>query len=229
MSKDFLMEPKYARLLKRVEKELACSAHNIEHVKRVYKLCMLIANGDEDVDLDVLKSAAILHDVARVKEDSDKTGKVDHAILGAKMARQILAKSGYDKDKIEKIAHCIESHRLRGTIKPKTKEAKILYDADKIDVLGAVGIARCFALGGRYGQKLYVERDLKEYIKENVVPETGRIKDISKHAPNIEYELKLKHIPKVLYTEKAKKIAKGRMKIMREFFRQMKKEVEGKA
>ncbi|MEM4598427.1 MAG: HD domain-containing protein [Candidatus Diapherotrites archaeon] len=222
------LEPKYNELLKLVEKELACSAHNIEHVMRVYNLCLLLSKGEKGIDFDVLKSAAILHDIARVKEDSDKSGRIDHAILGAQMARKILAENGYPEEKIEKIAHCIESHRLRGTIRPKTIEAKILYDADKVDVLGAVGIARCFALGGKYGQKLYSDVDLREYIKENTIQKSGRIKDISKHAPNLEYELKLKHIPKMLYTKKAKKLAKKRMQIMKEFFRQMKKEVEGK-
>lgn len=224
-----VLERKYARLKKIVEKELKCSAHNMEHVMRVYNLCLLLASGEKDIDLDVLKSAALLHDIARVKEDSDKTGKIDHAILGAKMARKLLKRLGYKDEKIEHICHCIEAHRLRGRIKPKTKEARILYDADKVDVLGAIGIARCFAVSGRYGQKLYVKTDLKKYLKENSIPETGRIKDISKHAPNLEYELKLKKIPKVLYTEKARKIAKRRMSIMAQFFKQLKKEVEGKA
>ncbi|MCX8190475.1 MAG: HD domain-containing protein [Candidatus Diapherotrites archaeon] len=216
------------RLLKCVEKELACSAHDIEHVMRVYNLCLLLSADEDDIDLDVLKSAAILHDIARVKEDSNKSGRIDHAILGAKVAKKLLAKNGYSEEKIEKIAHCIEAHRLRGTIKPKTKEAKILYDADKVDVLGAVGIARCFALGGRYGQRLYAKANLRKYIKENTISGSGRIKDISKHTPNLEYELKLKHIPKMLYTKKAKKIASKRMQIMKKFFSQMKQEIEGK-
>lgn len=225
------MEKKYLRIKKIVEKELKCSAHDYDHVMRVYNLCLKLSEGEKDVDLDVIKSAALLHDIARVREDTDKTGKIDHAILGAKMAAKILKKLGYEKEKIEKIRHCIEAHRLRSSIRPETKEAKILYDADKLDVLGAIGIARCFALGGRYGQKLYVKTDLKKYCKENTIDGkcTGRIKDISKHAPNLEYELKLKRIPKMLYTEKAKKIAMKRMGIMKEFFKQMKKEVEGKA
>lgn len=223
------MEEIYERIKKAVEKELSCSAHDMEHVMRVYKLCLELAKDEADVDLDVLKAAALLHDIARVREDSVKDGKIDHAILGAKMAEKILKDLGYSKEKIEKIKHCIEAHRLRSSVKPRTKEAIILYDADKLDVLGAIGIARCFALGGKYGQKLYIDVDLKQYIKENTIngKPNGRIKDISKHAPNIEYELKLKNIPKMLHTEKAKKIAAKRMHIMEEFFEQLKKEMRG--
>lgn len=223
------MEEKYKKIKKIVERELSCSAHDMEHVMRVYRLCLHLAEGEEDIDLDVLKAAALLHDIGRVKEDQDKTGKIDHAILGAKMAEKILKKLGYEEEKIEKIKHCIEAHRLRSSVKPKTKEAIILYDADKIDVLGAIGIARCFALGGRYGQRLYIDVDLEQYIKENTIDGklNGRIKDISKHAPNLEYELKLKKIPKMLHTEKAKKIAAKRMHIMEEFFKQLKREIKG--
>ncbi len=223
------MEAIYEKIRRIVEKELSCSAHDMEHVMRVYKLCMRLAE-NEKVDLDVLKAAALLHDIARVKEDKDKTGKVDHAVLGAEMAERILKELNFPKEKIGKVKHCILAHRFRSEIKPKTKEAKILFDADKLDVLGAIGIARAFMIAGEYNERMYADVDIEEYIKENLVgaKPDGRIKDVSKHAPNLEFETKFKHIPKKLYTKKAKEIAKERMKFMEEFFKRLKEEIEGR-
>jgi uncharacterized protein len=223
------MEDKYRKIKDIVEKELSCSAHDMEHVMRVYNLCMHLAEGEKDIDLDVLKTAALLHDIARVKEDKDKTGKIDHAVLGAEIAEKILRELGYAEHKIEKVKHCILAHRFRSETKPKSKEAKILFDADKLDVLGAIGIARAFVIAGQYGERIYADVDIAKYVKENLVggKPTGRIKDVSKHAPNIEFETKFKHIPGKLYTEKAKEIAKERMRFMEEFFLRLKREIRG--
>ena len=126
------MEQKYKRIQQIVEKELSCSAHNMEHVMRVYNLCLLLAKDEDNIDLDVLKTAALLHDIARVKEDKDNSGDIDHAILGTEMAEKILTDLDYPKEKIELIRHCIATHRFRSGNEPKTKEAKILFDADKL-------------------------------------------------------------------------------------------------
>lgn len=224
-----LMNQKLQKIKALVEKELSCSAHNMEHTMRVYNLCLELAE-DEPVDLDVLKPAALLHDIARVKEDTNASGTIDHAVLGAEMAETILRDLEYSEKKIQHITHCIITHRFRGTLTPHTKEAKILYDADKLDVLGAVGVARCFMVAGRYNERMYSDTPLDEYIKENLVNQTsqGKIKDISKHAPNIELETKFKHIPGSLYTEKAREIARKRLTFMIEFFEQLHREINGK-
>lgn len=222
------MEEKYQKIKTIVEKELSCSAHNMEHVMRVYSLCLDLAEG-EPVDLDVLKTAALLHDIARVREDNDDTGTIDHAFLGAEIAENILKDLGYSKEKREQIKHCIASHRFRSSCTPQTIEAKILFDADKIDVLGALGVARCFMLAGKYNERIYSATPLDEYIKDNVVGTTlhGRVKDISKHAPNLEFEMKFKHIPDSLYTEEARKMAQERFEFMIHFFERLKREING--
>ena len=99
------MEQKYQRLYEIVKKEMegASPAHDINHVMRVYNLCMLLAKYEENVDLDVLKTAALLHDIARAKESRS----VDHAVLGAEMSEKILRKLGYSEDKIKLVKHCI--------------------------------------------------------------------------------------------------------------------------
>ena len=202
-------------------------AHGLySHIKRVYGLCLYLARYEkEDVNLEVLKLAALLHDIARIEEDLDKSGSIDHAILGAQEAEKILRKSGFDEKIIEEVKHCIETHRYRSNKRPKTIEAKILSDADKLDVIGAIGIARSFMIAGKYNQQVFRDVPIDEYIKENIA-ENGRIKDMTKHAPNLEFELKFKKIPERLYTQKAKQIARRRLKIMEEFFEELKKELK---
>jgi len=223
------MEGKYRRIKEIVEKELSCSAHAMEHVMRVYNLCLHLAKYESGIDLDILKTAALLHDIARVKEFQDKTGSIDHAILGAEMAAEILRKHGYSKEEIDLVKHCIAAHRFRGKVKPQTREAKILFDADKLDVLGAIGVARSFMMAGQYGQKTYANMSIEDYLKDNVVGEKadGRIKEISKHAPNLEFELKFRHIPGRMYTRRAREMAEERFLFMENFFERLKTEIRG--
>jgi uncharacterized protein len=228
------MEDRYRRLKMIAEKEMkrASPAHDINHVMRVYNLCLELAKYEATVDLDILRTAALLHDIARTKEDEyvqRGTLDVDHAILGAEMSDKILRELGYPDEKIERVKHCIASHRFRGENPPRTIEAKILSDADKLDVLGATGIARSFTIGGENGQKIYSDTPIDEYVKENLVggKANGRIIDPSKHASNLEFETKFKQIPDRLHTEKAREIARERLKYMRQFFERLKREIDG--
>ena len=222
------MERKYQKLQKIAEKQLmkADAGHDINHVMRVYDLCLYLAKGEKDIDLDILKMAALLHDIAEVKE-SERTC---HAKLSAKMAQKILKNLDYPQDKIDKVVHCILAHRYRKGVKPKTKEAKILFDADKLDALGAIGITRAFIWVERHKAKIYSNLPLKKYIKENLAGGkiNGRIKDKTKHSPFIEFEIKLKRIPNRLHTQKAKKMAKERLNYMKSFFDRFSKEIKGK-
>ncbi len=223
------MNEKIKEIQKIVSDELSCCAHNFEHVMRVYNLSIYLAKG-EKIDMEVLKISALLHDIARRKEDNDKTGDIDHAILGAEMAENILKKINYSQDKINSVKHCVTTHRFRTGNKPKTKEAMILFDADKLDVLGAIGIARCYMFAGQQKQAIFSETPIDEYIKNNLFNGeiNGRIKDNSKHASNIEFQIKLQYIPNKLYTSKAKIIGKEKVKYMKTFFNQLEKEIKGK-
>lgn len=220
------IDVKYEKIVEIIEKELTCSAHSLDHVYRVYNNCMLLSRDEKDVDMDVLIPAALLHDIARVKESEDKTGKIDHALLGSEMAADILKELGYEEDKIKHIKHCISAHRFRTGNEPKTIEAKILFDSDKLDVLGAAGIARTFMLAGQFGQRLTVDEEIGDYLKKNTV-ENGRIKDVSKHNPLIEYEIKFKRIPEKLYTDKAREIGRERLKFMEQYFNRLELELKG--
>ena len=90
-------EMKHKRIIEIVKDKLTCSAHNLEHVFRVYNLCLLIAKYEDNVDLEVLIPAALLHDIARVEESQDKTGTIDHAVLGSVIAEDILKELSFNK------------------------------------------------------------------------------------------------------------------------------------
>ena len=221
------MEDKFEKIKLEVEKELSCSAHNMDHIMRVHNLSLLLAK-DEDIDLDVLRASALLHDIARVKEDDDNSGNTDHAMLGAEMAVPILQKIGFSEEKIKHIQDCIISHRYRTGNKPKTREAEILFDADKLDVLGAIGIARGFVWVGRNNANIYRDVDIDEYINENLGGKiNGRIQDNTKHSPQIDFKIKTMFLLDKLHTKKAKEVGKERMEFYKSFLDRLEREING--
>ena len=221
------MEEKFQKIKEAVKKELSCSAHNMDHILRVYNLSLQIAK-DDNIDLDVLKAAVLLHDIARVKEDNDHSGKTDHAILSAEMAVPILKESGFSEDKIKHVQDCIISHRYRTGNEPKTLEAQILFDADKLDTVGAIGLARAFIWTGIHKAKIYSDSSIEEYIENNLGGKiNGRIQDKTQHSPQIEFETKTKHLITKLHTKKAKEICMERVEFYKIFLDRLKKEIHG--
>jgi len=118
------------------------SSHDFDHVLRVLALAERIARA-EGGDLEVVRAAALLHDIGRAEEEA--TGG-DHAAIGAARAREILA--GHPPEKVEAVVTAIASHRFRSGPPPATPEARALFDADKLDAMGAIGVARAFARAG---------------------------------------------------------------------------------
>ena len=219
----------YNDIIEEMKKELGSRGHDIDHIIRVYKLAVNIAEQEQNnynIDMDILKLAAILHDIGRKKEDEDNTGKIDHAKIGADMAERLLKDKGYAQDKINKVKSCISRHRYRGNDLPTKIEEKILFDADKLDSLGAIGVGRCFMVSSQFNQRIYNGTAADEYIRTNTYGNM-RLKDPSIHAPNLEYELKMKNIKDRLFTDAAKTIADERDKFMMEFFNRMKDEING--
>ena len=195
--------------------ENAKGSHDWEHTERVYNLCMHIGK-EEKADIEILKLSAILHDIGR--EYQDKTnGRVCHAEKGALLARELLGKHAMDKERIDKVIHCIECHRFRGDRIPQSKEAKVLYDADKLDSIGAVGIGRAFLFAGEVGAQLHnigVDPEkTKPYTKEDTAYR--------------EFMVKLKKVKDKMLTEEGKRIAEERHAFMEEFFDRLNKEVKG--
>src|SRR5512144_3193899 len=126
----------------------ADSAHDFDHVLRVMVMADRIAQA-ESADREIVQAAALLHDIGL---DDGRTG---HETSAARRAIEILRAQGYTEVFCAAVAHAIESHRFRSGPAPQTLEAKVLFDADKLDAIGAIGVARAFAFGAHRGQKLW--------------------------------------------------------------------------
>lgn len=189
--------------------------HGFDHPERVLRMAKLICK-KEDGDIEIVEAAALLHDIARPKEDRKKCSC--HAEEGGKMARIYLNKINFPKSKIEKVIHCIETHRFSKGKKAKTKEAEIIQDADRIDALGAICIARIFSYSGFHKVPIYNPdiKPLKEY------------KCASKTAINHFYEKILKIKPSSFHTKTAREIAKKRYNFIKAYLKQFQTEWEGK-
>lgn len=200
----------------------ASGCHDWSHVERVYNLALRIAK-KENADLGVVKLAAYLHDIGR-KEEMDSKGKVDHAEKGVELAEQILLPYNLKPEIIENIKHCIIAHRYRNNHQPETIEAKILFDADKIDSIGAIGIGRDFLFAGSSGSNcLYTGNEKKLAKKAN---------DFSyskEDSALLEYYYKLKKVKTKILTNAGKEIAKDRHNYMTDFFKRFESEIKGQA
>ena len=195
----------------------ADSAHDFEHILRVTRMAEHLAR-QENADVEIVRAAALLHDIARHDEDhNDST--IDHAQVSANDARAVLLQNGADENFAARVAEAIASHRFRGTTRPETLEAKILFDADKLDSIGAIGVARAYAVAGATNQKLYSEP------QENAV--ATRKQHNQAHTPVDEYHVKLKHLRERFFTPTAKKIAAERHAFMEKFFEQLTREMSG--
>lgn len=190
-------------------------SHDWEHTLRVYNLCLRIGK-KENANTEILKISAILHDIGREHQDKCN-GKICHAERGAVLARELLSEFKFNQDKIDKIVHCIETHRFRGNKIPNSKEAKILFDSDKLDSIGAVGIGRAFLFAGEIGARLH-NKDIdidktKVYSKDDTAYR--------------EYLVKLRKVKGRMLTKEGRRIANERHKFMVEFFERLNKEVGG--
>jgi uncharacterized protein len=167
--------------------------------------------------LEVLAVAAFLHDVGRCYEDESK-GTICHAEKGAEIAKTLLVNYPLSEEKKHNIVHCIKSHRFRGHNAPESLEARTLFDADKLDSIGAIGIGRAFLFAGEVGARLHnPEADLRNtrpYTEED----TGYR----------EFKLKLSKIKDRMLTAEGKRLAEERHAFMEGFFERFQQEYEGK-
>lgn len=168
----------------------------------------------------VVRIASYLHDIGR-KEEMEGGGTICHAEKGAEEAVKVLADYDLDKKIKENIIHCILAHRSRNNHIPKTIEAKTIYDADKLDSIGAVGVARDFLFAGFLGNGLYTGNE-KKLIK------SGKDQSYTKEDTAVlEYYYKLRKVKSGMMTKTGKQIANERHKFMAEFFQRFDKEVRG--
>lgn len=190
----------------------ADAVHDFDHVLRVLALAERLAQ-EEDADLEIVRAATLLHDVARGNQDCLSA---DHAEAGAEFARRLL--QDQPTEKVKAVAHAIAAHRFRGGPVPQTPEAKVLHDADKLDAIGAIGVARAFAFGGYKGQRLWAE--VSANYQEGREPQ-------HEHTPLHEYHIKLSRIRERLLTRSAQRLAEERHSFMAAFFERLEQEVHG--
>ncbi len=192
------------------------SAHDFDHVLRVLALAERLARA-EGADLEIVRAAALLHDIARSDEDESRGD--DHAAMAAERAGTILRERGVAPERVDAVAHAIAAHRFRGSAVPQTLEAKVLFDADKLDSIGAIGIARAFAISGALNQRLWGE------VAADAV--ATRNQRNSSHTAVTEFVVKLSKVRERVFTTSAHQIAEERHAYMVAFFERLGREVKG--
>ena len=209
----------FERLSKKVCEILKKSprCHDWEHTLRVLNNAKMIAKKEKKCDMRIIEIGALFHDIARADELAIK-GKICHATKGAKLTEEILREDGLNEDLIGKVVKCVRRHRFRGNEFPASIEEKIIYDADKLDSLGAVGLGRAFLFAGRIGAKVH-----------NTPEEAVNSKAYSENDTAYrEFLVKLKYLPSKMMTASGKKIAQKRLQYMEDFFNKLDAEVLGK-
>lgn len=190
------------------------SAHDKEHVYRVLYNALEIAGSETALDYDVLITACLLHDIGR-KEQFENPA-LCHAMVGGEKAYRFLTEHGFDSEFSGRVRHCIQTHRFRRSMQPESREAKILFDADKLDVTGALGIARTLMYKGNVAEPIYTR-----------LPD-GSISDGAQDtAPSFfhEYKVKLEKLYDNFYTDKGAQLAWERRQIAAAFYESLYREV----
>ena len=194
--------------------EGTAACHDWDHTLRVRKNSRELLRELPEANALVVDAAVLLHDIGRPQEVASE-GALCHAQLGADMARDILQRIGVtDEAFIAHVCDCIRTHRYRARqpeSKPATLEARIVYDADKLDSLGAVGLARSFHFASRIGARIH------NTAEEALASESYSREDTAYR----EYLVKLRHVPERMTTPSGRKLAQERAEFMHDFFRRM--------
>lgn len=196
--------------------------HGYDHILRVYRMAEKIGRA-EGADMEILKAAALLHDAQGSQTSGGDHGRRQHHQASADFAKEVLQGEGWPPEKIAAVQHCIRAHRFRDNSEtPQTLEAKILFDADKLDVIGAVGIARTIAYDVVVNQPIYAEPSTRFL-------ESGEKEPGEAHTSYHEFLFKLIKIKDRLFTQTARKIAVDRHRFLVEYFNRLAAEERGES
>jgi uncharacterized protein len=200
--------------------EGADEVHSFDHVLRVEKMAIRIASA-EGADLEIVEAAAYLHDSRGASPEDASGARKEHHITSAEFAGEVLTSKGWRRERIEAVQHCIRAHRYRHDgERPQTLEAKCLFDADKLDVLGAVGAARTIAYAVLAGQPVLSE-------PSQLFLETGKKEPGELHSSYHEYLFKLRKVKDHLFTKTGRTIAEERDAFLTEFYERLLAEYRG--
>ena len=208
------MRTNYPEIEQYMRSCMSDSAHDTEHVYRVLYYAVDIARHEEAVDMEILTAACLLHDIGRAEHFEDS--RVDHAACGAEKARAWLVANGYSAAFAEAVGDCVRTHRYRSEDAPQSVEAQILFDADKLDVCGAMGIARTLLYKAHVGDPLYA------------MNADGTVLDGTADTGNTffhEYKFKLERLYDRFYTKRGTELAEKRREAARRFYEALLAEV----
>lgn len=196
----------------------ADAVHDFEHIQRVWVMAERLALA-EGADLEIVRAAVLLHD-AEGATPGNAEGRAAHHENSAEFAREVLLAEGWPEDRITAVQHCIRAHRFRGGEPPRTLEAQILFDADKLDVLGAIGVARVVAYAALAGEPLTAEVSESFRARFEKAPNEP-------HTPYHEFLFKLSRIKERLHTRTARALAEERHTYLSAFFERLHAEIKG--
>jgi len=192
--------------------------HDFDHVLRVYAMAERLAKA-EGADLEIVRAAALLHDARGSAPGAGQ--RANHHHSSAEFAESILKSEGWPREKIEAVLHCIRAHRYRDLSEPpQTLEAKVLFDADKLDVLGAIGAVRTILYAALDGKPAYTEPS--DQFRQSGQEEPGEL-----HSAYHEYLFKLCKIKDRLFTSTARALAEERHTFLVAFFEELRAEMNG--
>lgn len=183
------------------------SAHGKDHVYRVLYQALDIAQYESRVDLDILIAACLLHDIGRKEQFANPA--LCHARVGSEKAYAYLMEKGWREERAAHVRNCILTHRYRSDAPPVSIEAKILFDADKLDVVGAIGIARTLVYTGTVSKPLY-----------SLLPDGSVSTGEHDITPSFfhEYKHKLSKMYSNFYTARAAELAREREQTAIDFY-----------
>jgi uncharacterized protein len=188
------------------------AAHRFDHIRRVVTSSKRIARAEE-ARLEIVVPAAWLHDCVTVEKDSPDRPRA--STLAAAVGREYLEDVRYPAELLDEIAHCIEAHSFSAGIEPKTLEAMVVQDADRLDALGAIGVARTFVVGGRLGRPLYDESD--PFCRQRQPDDTVSTVD--------HFYTKLLKLPGTMQTGAGRLEAERRVMFLKDFLEQLESEL----
>ncbi len=206
-------EPRFRQFLAQQMAD-ADAAHDLAHIRRVVASARRLALG-EGARLEIVLPAAWLHDCVAVSKDSPRRRAA--STEAAHAAAAFLEAEGYPEVWISEIRHAIEAHSFSAGIEPKSLEARVVRDADRLDAIGAIGIGRCFQVGADLGLAIY---DPAEPIPRNREPDDGRF--VVDH-----FFVKLLKLAEDMRTKAGKAEADRRTAFMKDFLQNLETDIEG--
>jgi uncharacterized protein len=181
------------------------SAHDEAHIVRVWKNAFKISE-KEGGDLDVLQASTFLHDCIWVSKNSPLRSQASR--MAAEKSHSLLRDYGWSTEMCDKVYHAIQAHSFSANVTPLTLEAKILQDADRLDAIGYIGIARCFSLGGMLERTLY-----------NVDDPAAKFRDLDDRSNTLDhFQTKLLHLTGGFQTKTGQEMAVSRTQVLQDYF-----------